>query len=141
MPSPLDNLVTIGKLKAEPPARIELEGLMRSGAARIKDAENEGLSLESRFDLAYNAAHAFALAALRSKGYRSDNRYLVFQALTHTVGLPSAEWRVLDEAHRKRNLTEYEGTADLDVALVLAVIRVAREVEARVVALGSAEES
>jgi len=141
MPSPLDNLVAIGKLKAEPPARVELEGLMRSGAARIKDAENVGLSLESRFDLAYNAAHAFSLAALRFRGYRSDNRYLVFQSLAHTLGLPSAEWRVLDEAHKKRNLAEYEGTADLDGALVLAVIRVAREVEARVVALGPVEEA
>jgi len=59
MPSPqLDNLVRIGQLKAEPVARAELDGLMRSGAARIKDAENEQLSAESRFDLAYNAAHA-----------------------------------------------------------------------------------
>ena len=72
MPSPLDNLVTIGKLKTEPPAQSELDGLLRSGAARIKDAENASLSLESRFDLAYNAAHAFSLAALRHRGYRSD---------------------------------------------------------------------
>ena len=136
MPSPLDSLVAIGKLKAEPPAQAEHDGLMRSGAARIKDAENESLSLESRFDLAYNAAHAFSLAALRFRGYRSDSRYLVFQSLIHTIGLPQAEWRVLDEAHRRRNLAEYEGSADLDRALVSAVIRVARLVEARVKALG-----
>ena len=69
MPSPqLDNLVRIGQLRAEPVARAELDGLMRSGAARIKDAENEQLSVESRFDLAYNAAHAFSLAALRFHG-------------------------------------------------------------------------
>jgi len=42
----------------------ELENLVRSGH----------LSLEGRFDLAYNAAHALALAALRHRGYRSDNR-------------------------------------------------------------------
>lgn len=65
MPSQLDNLVAIGKLKAESPAQEELDGLMHSGRVRIKDAENEALSLESRFDLAYNAAHAFSLAALR----------------------------------------------------------------------------
>ncbi len=61
----------------------------------------------------------------------------MFQCLAHTVGLPAAQWRVLDEAHKKRNLAEYEGTADIDLALVVAVIRVAREVEARVLALGS----
>lgn len=50
----LDNLVAIGKLKAEPADRAE--GLLRSGAARIVDAERSELSFESRFDLAYNAA-------------------------------------------------------------------------------------
>lgn len=132
MPSPLDSLADIGKLKKEPPAQAELDGLMRSGAARIRDAENESLNLESRFDLAYNAAHAFSLAALRLRGYRSESRYLVFQSLVHTVGLKSAEWRVLDEAHRKRNLAEYEGTVDVDETLVSAVVRVARQVEAAV---------
>lgn len=135
MRSPLDNLVAIGKLKTEPPAQAELEGLLRSGGARIKDAENETLSLASRFDLAYNAAHAFSLAALRARGYRSDNRYLVFQSLAHTVGLSTPEWRVLDGAHKKRNLAEYEGDVDIDRALVVAVIRIARLVEARVRAL------
>lgn len=87
MSSPLDNLVAIGKLKAELPAQVELDGLLRSGAVRIKDAENVELGLESRFDLAYNAAHSFSLAALRFRGYRSDNRYLVFQTLVHTIGI------------------------------------------------------
>src|SRR5688572_6825902 len=109
MASQLDNLVAIGKLKTEPPIESELEGLTTSAAARLADAEKQSLSLESRFDLAYNAAHAFALAALRFRGYRSENRYLVFQALEHTVGLPSEQWRVLDRAHNKRNASEYEG--------------------------------
>lgn len=60
--------------------------------------------LESAFDLAYNAAHALALAALRWHGYRSENRYLVFQALAHTVGFPPAKWRVLDLCHNKETL-------------------------------------
>ena len=72
MPSPeLERLAAIGKLKQEPPVRSEFEGLVRSGAARLVDAENEALSVESRFDLAYGAAHALALAALRWHGFRS----------------------------------------------------------------------
>lgn len=51
------------------------------GRVRLKDAANATLGLESRFDLAYNAAHALSLAALRWHGYRSENRYLVFQTL------------------------------------------------------------
>ena len=132
----LENLVRIGQLKAEPAAQVELDGLLRSGRARITDAENTQLSIESRFDLAYNAAHAFSLAALRLHGYRSENRFLVFQSLQHTLGLPPAKWRVLDLAHKKRNLIEYEGAAEIDASLLEAIIRIAREIEAALVALG-----
>jgi hypothetical protein len=44
-------------------------------------------SLESRFDLAYGAAHALCLAALRHHGYRASKRYIVFQILPDTLGL------------------------------------------------------
>ncbi|MDE0246116.1 MAG: hypothetical protein OXM59_12330 [Gammaproteobacteria bacterium] len=128
----LNNLVRIGKLKLEPPARAELEGLLRSGSLRLADSRRTDISLESRFDLAYNATHALALAALRAEGYRADSRYLVFQCLQHTVGLSNAQWRVLDQAHRKRNLSEYEGELDVDEQLLEAMLRVAREVEKRV---------
>ncbi len=100
----LDNLVRIRQLKVEAPAQSELDGLIRSGSARLKDAQVPTLSLDSRFDLAYNAAHAFSLAALRWHGYRSEHRFTVFQCLAHTVNLPAELWRVLDQAHRKRNV-------------------------------------
>ena len=125
----LDNLVRISRLKSEPAADEEIEGLVRSGVRRLSDAEREDLSLESRFDLAYNAAHSLAIAALRMRGYRSDSRYLVFQCLQHTVDLPQAQWRVLDNAHRKCNLAEYEGVLDVGEELIAALLRVAREVE------------
>jgi hypothetical protein len=70
--------------RAAPAAQAEIDGLIRSGTVRLKDAGNAANSLESRFDLAYNAAHALSLAALRWHGYRSENRYLVFRSLTHT---------------------------------------------------------
>ena len=75
----LQNLERISQLKTEIPSKEEFNGLVISGQRRLKDAENESLSLESRFDLAYNASHALSLAALRWHGYRSNNRYLVFQ--------------------------------------------------------------
>lgn len=134
--SPLDNLVRIGTLKAESPSQTEFDGLLRSGRVRLTDAKNTALGLESRFDLAYNAVHALSLAALRWHGYRSENRYQVFQCLTHTLGLDAVQWRVLDQAHRKRNLAEYEGDLDVDAALVEALIRTTLIVEERVSALG-----
>ncbi len=132
----LDNLVRVRQLKPETASQTEIDGLVRSGAARLKDAQNKALSVDSRFDLAYNAAHAFSLAAPRWHGYRSENRYLVFQCLEHTVRLPPEQWRVLDQVHRKRNVAEYEGELDVDVALLEALIRIAGEVNARVAQLG-----
>src|SRR5437868_8188390 len=82
----LDNLVKIGQLKTEPPARTEYFGMLTAARSRLKDAQNEDLDPDSRFDLAYGAAHRLALAALRREGYRSENRITVFQTLVHTLG-------------------------------------------------------
>jgi hypothetical protein len=102
--------------------------LLRTGVARLADARNATLALESRFDLAYNAAHALCLAALRRQGYRAGNRYIVFQVLPHTLGLGPAVWRVLDKCHNTRNLGEYEGLLDVDERLVTDLIVAAQAV-------------
>lgn len=123
MPQALDNLSGPGKpLKKEAPDALEIAGLLRTGLARLNDARNSTLALESRFDLAYNAAHALCLAALRKAGYRSANRYIVFQALPHTLNLGPEVWRVLDKCHNARNLGEYEGLLDVDERLVKDLI-------------------
>lgn len=127
----LANLVKVGQLKAESSSDQEVAGLISSGLARLRDAGNETLSIESRFDLAYNAAHALSLAALRRAGYRSEKRYIVFQCLKHTLDLPNEQWRVLDQVHRKRNLAEYEGHLDVDDALLAALLRTAHVVADR----------
>ncbi|GAB3470672.1 hypothetical protein [Polaromonas eurypsychrophila] len=119
----LDNLCGPGKpLKAEPPDTHEISGLQRTGMARLADSRNATLALESQFDLAYNAAHALCLAALRRKGYRPANRYIVFQVLPHTLGLGPEVWRVLDKCHNTRNLGEYEGLLDVNERLVTGLI-------------------
>jgi len=128
MTSPeLENLARIGKLKREPPTNDEITGLLRSGEERLLDAARTDLSYASRFDLAYNAAHALAPVALRRLGYRSENRYIVFQALVHTVGLAAEKWRVLAKAHERRNLAEYEGHLERDDLLLAEMIAIANE--------------
>lgn len=131
----LANLARIGKLAVEPGTPGEIKGLLTSGSERLADARNEGLALSSRFDLAYNAAHAFSLAALRWHGYRSDSRYLVFQALPHTLGLPAAVWRVLAKAHEVRNVAEYEGHFDADMTMLRNLIEAAQTVRTAVATL------
>ena len=129
MTQALENLSGPGKaLKAEAPDDNETAGLIRTGKARLADAHNISLALESRFDLAYNAAHALCLAALRRKGYRASNRYIVFQVLPHTLGLGPEVWRVLDLCHHKRNLGGYEGLMEIDERLVTDLITAAERV-------------
>ena len=105
---------------------------MRSATARLTDARNKSNSLYSRFDLAYSAAHALALAALRFRGYRSSKRYIVFQVLPHTLGLGPEVWRVLSKCHDMRNRTEYEGALDVDERLVDDLIAACRKVAEKV---------
>ena len=102
-----DNLARIGQLKAEPRNPQEVIRMLAMAQTRLRDAKLNSLSLEGRFTSAYNAAHAAALAALRWHGY-----------LTHTLGWPANRWRVLDTAHQKRNLAEYEGYLDVEESTV-----------------------
>jgi hypothetical protein len=95
---------------------------------RLADAENPANSAESRFDLAYNAAHAMCLAGLRHAGYRATNRYVVFQVLPHTLGLGPEVWRVLARAHDLRNRGEYEGALDVDDQLITDLIAACKKV-------------
>ena len=124
----LKNLVAIRQLKEEPHDQGEFDGLVQSGRSRLTDARLDGLSIESRFDLSYNAAHSLALAALRRKGYRSDNRYSVFVCLPHTLGVGPEVWRVLLQGHNARNRGEYEGYFDISERLVDDLIHAAEVV-------------
>ncbi len=114
----LDNLVKAGQLKEEAINKLEFIGLLHSGKIRFTDAKNITLSIESRFDLAYNAAHSLALAALRWHGFRSSNRYLVFQVLPYTLELGPEVWRVLAKCHERRNIAEYEGHLEINEQLL-----------------------
>ena len=137
MPSPFENLSGPGKpLKAEPADAKKFAGLKRAGLARLRDASNTGLALESRFDLGYNAAHGLCLAALRWRGYRSTNRYIVFQLLPHTLDLGPSVWRVLSKCHEIRNLGEYEGDLNVDERIVADLLIACAAVAAKVEDLG-----
>lgn len=114
----LENLVKAKQIHREPFDQAEFNGMLRAAKNKLNDAKLQGLSEDSQFMLAYGAAHALSLAALRFHGYRTDSRYLVFQCLQHTVGFSSSQWRVLDQCHRKRNLAEYEGHLEIEQTLL-----------------------
>ncbi len=136
MASSLENLSGPSRaLAAEAPDAKEFAGLKHSGLVRLKDAENSANSLEGRFDLAYNAAQALSLAALRWHGYRPSKRYIVFQVLPHTLGLGPEVWRVLSKCHDIRNLGEYEGDLDVDERIVLDLIAACKAVATKLAEL------
>lgn len=123
----LDNLVKINKLKLEPPDIYEFNGMVAAATTKLNDVSIAGLSVDSQFSLAYGAAHALSLAALRWNGYRSEHRYIVFQCLPHTLGLEKSKWRVLDKCHNCRNLAEYEGHLEIDTQLLKELIQITHE--------------
>jgi hypothetical protein len=108
--------------------------------ATILPARTKEVSLNGRFAGAYSASHAAALAALRWHGYRSENRFTVFQCLAHTVQWESARWRVLDLAHQKRNRAEYEGSLEVEESTVAELILLAKELIADVVKMIEAKK-
>lgn len=123
----LENLVRIKELHSEPADLREFEGLVKAATDRLNDAENTSLSYASRFDLAYNAAHGLALAALRAAGYRSGKRYIVFQCLVYTVNLNKSQIRIYSVYHNRRNLAEYEGQLEVDEPLLEELIANTKE--------------
>ena len=132
MTSPLDRLKD---LKAEPPDAKEIAGLKGTAAARLRDARRTELALESRFALAYDAAHAYCLAALRYRGYRAKNRYIVFQVLPHTLGLGPEVWRVFAKCHDMRNISEYQGELDVSEGILADLLEACDVVRIKIEAL------
>lgn len=128
----LDNLVKIRQLHVGEATISEIDTLTERGLKKLKDSKRDELDPESRFDLVYSAAHALSLAALRHAGYRSENRYTVFLCTQHTIDLEPEYLRVLDDAHRDRNIAEYEGDILIDEQLIAAMIRVVDIVAERV---------
>ena len=56
----------------------------------------------------------------------------VFQSLGHTLQWPASKWRVLDAAHQKRNLAEYEGFLEIEESTITELQHLANELIADV---------
>lgn len=133
MPSAeLERLVASGLLQREAFLRAEFVGLLRQAEITLRDSANEALAMESRFRLAYGAAHAVAVAALRLHGYRPQNRQIAFQALAHTLNTPVPIWRLLARSHEQRNRREYEGLGEVDARSLRDLIHAAGEILAEI---------
>lgn len=133
----LERLADRGLLRREPPVLAQVEALITAGEEQLRDAETSRLSLRGRFQLAYSASYALASAALRRAGFRSDNRYLAFQTLEHTLSIGAPTWRVLARAHQLRNQMEYDAVGRPEERLVRDTIEAARAVLAALRAMSA----
>src|SRR5207237_506599 len=128
----LDNLVKTRYLKVEAASRKEFDGMVKSARRGLADAQNESIETDSQFDLAVEAGHKLALAALRHQGYRSENRITVFQTLVHTLGTGPADVQIFLRAHNERNLAAYQGRVDIDKKLLADLIGATKRLDAAV---------
>ena len=130
----LDNLVGRGLEKAAP-GREELARYLERIRRKLADSRQGSISLDSRFDLAFEALLQIALAALRANGYRTTSaaghQQLSIQALPKTLGVDPTRVRALEEFRKKRSaglyLAEFEPSAAEVDALVQAVERLQKD--------------
>lgn len=133
----LDNLVGRGLEKAAAD-REELSRYLERIGRKLADSRQQSISLDSRFDLAFEALLQIALAALRANGYRTTSaaghHQLALQALPKSLGTDAVRVRALDEFRKKRSaglyLAEFEPSSAEVEALVRAVERLRKDLVA-----------
>ena len=77
---------------------------------------------------------------MRRHGYRSEDDYLVFQTLEHTVGLRPETVLVLASAHQHREGAESRGVLDKDERLMAELMDAAKQLRAIIEALPLARD-
>ena len=108
----LDNLIGKG-LVHEPTSCDELQRFGDKIHIKLRDCQNQSVSLDSRFDLAYEGLLQIGLAALRANGLRPDSRdgyhVMALHTLNLTIGYPREKLRLLDELRRQRDICGNKG--------------------------------
>lgn len=109
----LENLIGRG-LVAEPSDDEEIGRLLDKIRVKIADARVEAISLDTRFDIAYEALLQIGLTALRCHNLRPDSRgghhVTALQTLPLTIGCPREKVRLLEEFRRQRAAGLYDGS-------------------------------
>ena len=109
-------------------SRQEIWHLLRLADRDLVDCRNSTLSVDWRFNIAYNAALQCAKAALAAAGFRAAkdaHHYRVIQSLKFTLGTEDRIIQKLDAFRKKRNISEYNHAGaitaiELDEMIVLA---------------------
>lgn len=107
----LKEMLDEGRLEETPTSREEIRDLLTTAARGLNDAAVEQVSVDGRFNLAYDAVLILALIPLRCAGYRTrgeGHHRTVFDALPDTMGESHRRFsRYLQKCRRIRNLSTY----------------------------------
>jgi hypothetical protein len=108
--------ISLDAIKAD---KTQIGKLLAAAERNIADAQLDGLSPETRFDVAYMQ---LAMVSLNANGYRTltskpGHHQTAIQSLPQTVGLPQADVIVLDALRKQRNVSDYSGDLVSDGAV------------------------
>jgi hypothetical protein len=104
-------LLSDNRVTAEPPSKAELDSLRSIVTRSLKDVTTPGLSADTRFVLAYDAARTLSLILVRAEGYRPRSvgaHYNTFLALEAVDPAFKALSVYFDGCRMKRNNCEYD---------------------------------
>ena len=121
----LDNMVGRGLERADSD-RGEIGRYLTKIRRKLADSRKDSISLDSRFDIAFEALLQIALVSLRANGYRTTSdaghQQLAIQLLPKSIGIDPSELRALNEYRKKRSTGLYEADFDPSEDEVKAVI-------------------
>lgn len=110
----LQNLQTIGQLRAHQPDAGGIAKLLQAAHRNLDDAGVRQVSTDNRFNAAYKCIMQCAMLALWANGYRTvtsnpGHHQTAIQSLGLTMAVPQPDIIVLDALRRQRNVSDYEG--------------------------------
>jgi uncharacterized protein (UPF0332 family) len=126
----LEELQNQGLIEARATSPREIADLLAVAERDISDAQVEGVSLDARFNSAYNAVRIVATAILRCHGYRTKGQgqhKTAFDALGCLSGPWDAERiNYFDACRRQRNAAEYDRAGVASESQVKELLRRAK---------------
>ena len=130
----LQDWLTNGWLVEHETNTEEIGNLILLADRDLRDAGSSELSVDWRFNIAYNAALQMAGAAMVASGYRTtrtgSHHYRTIRGLVHTIGIDDATVRLLDRFRKKRNMAEYDAAgmiSEQEAREMLSLARSLRE--------------
>ena len=114
----------------------EIANLLALADRDLHDAQSTELSVDWRFNIAYNAALQLAGAAIAASGYRvvrsGPHHHRTIQSLAHTIGADDNTVLLLDRFRKKRNIAEYDVVGAISDQEATEILTLAQSLRQRV---------